>query len=312
LVSESYDDLGTGTADRRWLHADERGSVIAVSNSAGATIATNAYDEYGIPRSTNTGRFQYTGQTWLPELGMYHYKARIYSPTLGRFLQADPIGYGDGMNMYAYVGGDPVNSSDPSGLCTAHNYTMNVFTARGENLGPDQKYPESWTVMVGCDVPFGGGANPNFGDDGINGGEDGHPTDTETMDAIVVTGQKLRRLGGKRIRYNLKYEQIWVILRDFSVLNIKIKLVGEYDCSDGTSFEKYVPASAIPAGIRAVIHSHQNRRSENPQFAFPGPQDAMNAITRGVPTYGLSSVGAWSVSPGSPVNAVLLEGSWGG
>jgi RHS repeat-associated protein len=107
---------GTGTADRRWLHADERGSVIAVSNSAGATIATNAYDEYGIPKSTNTGRFQYTGQTWLPELGMYHYKARIYSPTLGRFLQADPIGYGDGMNMYAYVGGDPVNRVDPLGL----------------------------------------------------------------------------------------------------------------------------------------------------------------------------------------------------
>jgi hypothetical protein len=47
---------------------------------------------------------------------MYHYKARIYSPTLGRFLQADPIGYGDGMNMYAYVGGDPVNRVDPLGL----------------------------------------------------------------------------------------------------------------------------------------------------------------------------------------------------
>jgi hypothetical protein len=77
------------------------------------------------------------------------------------------------MNMYAYVGGDPVNSNDSSGLCTAHNYTMNVFTARGENLGPDQKYPESWTVMVGCDVPFGGGANPNFGGDGVNGGADG-------------------------------------------------------------------------------------------------------------------------------------------
>ena len=39
---------------------------------------------------------------------MYYYKARIYSPTLGRFLQTVPIGYGDGMNWYNYVDGEPL------------------------------------------------------------------------------------------------------------------------------------------------------------------------------------------------------------
>lgn len=107
---------GSGTTTRRFLHADERGSIVAVSDSSGAVFAKNTYDEYGIPGASNYGRFQYTGQMWLPELGMYHYKARIYSPTLGRFLQTDPIGYGNGPNWYNYVGGDPTNYIDPLGL----------------------------------------------------------------------------------------------------------------------------------------------------------------------------------------------------
>ena len=107
---------GTGTSSRTFLIADERGSIVAGTNSSGAKTYINTYDEYGVPGSGNQGLFQYTGQVYLDSVDLYHYKARTYDPKTGRFLQADPIGYAAGMNLYGYVSADPMNLVDPLGL----------------------------------------------------------------------------------------------------------------------------------------------------------------------------------------------------
>jgi RHS repeat-associated protein len=104
---------------------DHLGSVIALSESSGDTGQTYEYSVFGevaVEDANHTNPYMFAGRRYDIEIGLYYNRARYYNPYTGRFLQTDPIGYGDGMNIYAYCGNNPTVVSDPTGRWAAYDY----------------------------------------------------------------------------------------------------------------------------------------------------------------------------------------------
>jgi RHS repeat-associated protein len=108
-------DISGSTYTYNYNHQDGLGSVIAVTSSSGYVVESDTYGPYGETGTLTGNGARFTGRRLDPETGLYYYRARYYSATLGRFLQTDPIGTRGGINLYAYVGNDPLNLVDPMG-----------------------------------------------------------------------------------------------------------------------------------------------------------------------------------------------------
>ncbi len=118
--------------------AGRQGSVRVIADDAGALVESYEYSPFGLMSIydsleqdiTSTGSsignpFGYTGRRWDIESGLWHYRNRTYSAELGRFLQRDPAGYVDGLNLYVACLNNPLRYTDPDGLMarTAWDYT---------------------------------------------------------------------------------------------------------------------------------------------------------------------------------------------
>jgi RHS repeat-associated protein len=117
-----HDDAG-GTG-WQFFHANHQGSVVltTLASTGGGAGTTTDYGAFGESMVTSGNPIGFTGRYLDAESGLYYYRARYYSPALGRFLQADPIGVADNINMYAYVGNDPMTGADPLGLFDEHAF----------------------------------------------------------------------------------------------------------------------------------------------------------------------------------------------
>ena len=108
-------------ADTYRIITDHLGSVRLVVNTSTGTIAQRIdYDSFGnVLTDTNPGfqPFGFAGGLYDPHTQLTRFGARDYDAQTGRWTAKDPIGFNGGdSNLFAYVGGDPVNWIDPSGL----------------------------------------------------------------------------------------------------------------------------------------------------------------------------------------------------
>lgn len=129
-----------------FYHADGLGSATAISDQSKSVVQSYVYDSFGMAKVATgfTNSYTYTGREWDKETGLYYYRARYYDPMEGRFISKDPIGFKGGINIYAYVGNNPINLIDPLGYgpigmcqCLYYGYKIDKFGEECKKEIPD-------------------------------------------------------------------------------------------------------------------------------------------------------------------------------
>ncbi len=147
----------TSSSTAVYYHRNQQYSVTALTDASGAVLERYAYTAYGVPTIANasgtvlsssaqSNRYTYTGREWDNDIQQYHYRARVYDASLGKFCSRDPIGYEGGPSVYLYVLGRVLGLVDPSGL----KGFIDGWPYWGEQPYPFKEKPKtpSWTSWL--------------------------------------------------------------------------------------------------------------------------------------------------------------------
>jgi RHS repeat-associated protein len=158
---------------------DGLGSTVALTDSSGTLQTQYRYEPFGntYGGGTNTNPYDFVGRENDP-LGLYYMRARYYAPYLMRFISPDPLGFGGGdTNLYRYVGNDPVDFTDPSGL---------KGSSSGGPVGGLDDPSDDRRNRGGKELPTGEQARPNEVD--IPGGGQTTPLPLSVQTVFISSG----------------------------------------------------------------------------------------------------------------------------
>jgi RHS repeat-associated protein len=145
LYNDAVDSLLAkidSSGNTTWYLTDILGSVRDLANGSGAPVGHREYDPFGKTTSDtfppNSDRYGWTGRERDAELDLQYNRARYYDANTGRFLSQDPAGFGAGdPNLYRFVGNNPANATDPTGLFWSHLFEIGDGYLEGAIRGTD-------------------------------------------------------------------------------------------------------------------------------------------------------------------------------
>jgi RHS repeat-associated protein len=160
-LAEQVDDA---SQTAQFAQADALGTIRLITDGAGNVVGTGSYSPWGTPESDSVtlNGFGFTGEQLDPETGFVYLRNRYYDPSTGRFLTPDPLGsLGSGINLYAYVGNNPIIGTDPSGYCFDPDAGGTGFCAGGGSGPGGDLGGSAGGEDIGGDE--GGGGEPSSG-----------------------------------------------------------------------------------------------------------------------------------------------------